>query len=589
MQLWCLTRIRIRRAPLPGPVSPPVRDLALVLPALLFLLLACFAPLVDFLAESLFSPLPSLAPFQRLIASTAYLHVVAYTIGMSALVGGCCVVLGYPLAYQLATAGPRWRTLLLLGVALPFLTSVLVRSYAWMVILGQHGLLNQLLLQTGLVSAPLWLLYRPGGVLIGMVHVLLPYAVLPLASVLRSLSRRQAWAAASLGAGPLRTFLFVLLPQSWPGMVAGFLLVFVLSLGFFVTPALLGGERDLFIAQLIQAQVRTFLNWPFAAVLALLLLLTTVGALALITRAVPLSALFGFADTQLQTPTGGPTWRVRRVGPWIAHLLGPLDRLPFERPVLAPAAALTLAFLVAPTLVVVPLSLTAAPYLSFPPAGYSLRWYSTLLGVPAWGHAVVASLQVATLSTLISLALGVPAAYGLVRGALPARRLIYGLLLLPLVLPTIVLGIGMYRLALPLGLVGAPPALALAHSVLSLPVVVLVMVAALSGIDPLLERAAASLGAPPLRSFWLITLPLIRPGVLSAAALAFLISFDELVLTLFLGGAPLVTLPLKLWEGAREELSPALAAAATLMLSATCVGLGLAGLAQRRRGAADER
>jgi ABC-type spermidine/putrescine transport system permease subunit I len=163
---------------------------------------------------------------------------------------------------------------LIIVLLLPFWTSVLVRSYAWMVLLGRKGLVNETLIATGLIDAPLKLLNTPFAVHIAMIHILLPYMILPIASVLRQIDGALLRAAAGLGAPPRRVFLQVVLPLSIPGVAAGVLLVFVLSLGFYITPALVGGPRDLMLSMLIAQQV-DLLNWPYAACLSTALLAAT--------------------------------------------------------------------------------------------------------------------------------------------------------------------------------------------------------------------------------------------------------------------------------------------------------------------------
>ena len=189
-----------------------------------------------------------------------------------------CALLGYPLAYLMATTSARARLVLGAAVMIPFWTSVLARSLAWVILLGRRGVVNEWLLASGLIGAPLPLLFNSIGVQIGMVHVLLPFMVLPVWSVLMRIDPALPRAARSLGATPARTFLEVSLPLSLPGLVAGSVLVFMLAVGFYITPALLGGDRDITIAGLIEMVVRDLLDWPFGAMLSLTLL-AIVGAI----------------------------------------------------------------------------------------------------------------------------------------------------------------------------------------------------------------------------------------------------------------------------------------------------------------------
>ncbi len=201
-----------------------------------------------------------------------FVDVLGRTAKISAVVTLACLILGYPLAYGLARATPGTANLLMIFVLLPFWTSVLVRSSAWAVLLQSHGVINDVLTGTGLTAHPLPLIYNRAGVYIAMTHVLLPFLVLPLYGVMKGVPPNTRRAALSLGAAPTAAFLRVYLPQTLPGVVAGCLLVFVLALGYYVTPALVGGARDQMISAFIAFYTSQSLNWGMAAALCLLLL-----------------------------------------------------------------------------------------------------------------------------------------------------------------------------------------------------------------------------------------------------------------------------------------------------------------------------
>ena len=178
---------------------------------------------------------------------------------------------------------PRWAPIILVLILLPFWTSVLVRSYAWMVLMGRHGLINEALTALGLLDRPLRILNTPLATQIAMVHILLPYMVLPIANALRQIDPSLARAAAGLGATPFATFRQITLPLSMPGVAAGMLLVFVLALGFYITPAMVGGPREITLSMLIAQQVDQ-LNWAYAATLSAVLLATALGIIAVCYR-----------------------------------------------------------------------------------------------------------------------------------------------------------------------------------------------------------------------------------------------------------------------------------------------------------------
>ena len=218
----------------------------------------------------------SLRAFERAAADALYLGVLLETLKLSLIVAAICLVLAYPAAYFLATASRGWAALGFACLLLPFWSSILVRTYAWTIVLGRNGLVNRLLLETGLIAEPLALLNNEAGVVVGMVHVLLPYMVFPIYSAMLRVDRDLLRAAEGLGASGWSVFRRVFLPLTLPGIVAGTALVFILSLGFYITPALLGGGKVVMIAVLIEQQVRQFLEWGFAAALSILLLVSAV-------------------------------------------------------------------------------------------------------------------------------------------------------------------------------------------------------------------------------------------------------------------------------------------------------------------------
>ena len=256
----------------------------LVAPAVAVLGIVFVYPVFWLLLRSFSDPLWGLQNFRALIDHPVYLRALANTVVVSGTVTVFCLLLGYPLAYTIANARPRVRRLLVFAVLIPFWTSLLVRTFAWMVLLQQKGLINQTLLQLSLIERPLTLIYNRIGVIIGMVHILLPFMVLPLYSVLTRIDQSYTSAAASLGAPPVRNFLRVYLPLSLPGVLTGTVLVFVVGLGYYITPALLGGPGDTMIAQLIEMQVAEFGRWGLAGALAVILLLGTSVTFALVQR-----------------------------------------------------------------------------------------------------------------------------------------------------------------------------------------------------------------------------------------------------------------------------------------------------------------
>jgi putative spermidine/putrescine transport system permease protein len=276
------------------PTAPVNRWALLVLPAAVFLVVFYVVPLIDMSARSVTEPPGAgVSNYARFFEEEAYVRVLANTFWIAVVTTVVCLMIGFPFAYLMAIAPGRIAGLLLIAVLLPFWSSVLVRTFAWQVILRDTGIINNFLLDVGVVAEPLPLVRTTTGVIIGMTHILLPFMVLPIWAVLRRVDPEYGRAAANLGASPATAFRRIVLPLSLPGVLAGCLLVFVLALGFYITPALLGGPRDQMISQLIVEQVDRRLDWGFATAMSVLLMAATFAILFVASRAVRIQDVFG--------------------------------------------------------------------------------------------------------------------------------------------------------------------------------------------------------------------------------------------------------------------------------------------------------
>ena len=249
--------------------------LFLLMPVLIFLCFIYIYPIVRMLSQSFMDPDFTLKHYSEIMHSTVYYKVFFLTFKISVVVTLFCLFLGYPIAYLLANVPQKISNILTLFVIIPLWTSILVRTYAWMVLLGRKGVLNQLFINIGLIETPIKMMHNTFGVYVGMVQILMPFMVLPIYSVMRGIDRNLITAAYSRGARPTRAFLEIYLPLSLPGIVSGSTLVFIIALGFFITPALLGGIKDVMISMFIERQVNDFLNWGMASALSVVLLFLT--------------------------------------------------------------------------------------------------------------------------------------------------------------------------------------------------------------------------------------------------------------------------------------------------------------------------
>jgi putative spermidine/putrescine transport system permease protein len=522
---------------------------------------------------------------------------VARTVDISLQTTAICAVLGYVYARVLVGAGGRRRAVLLALLVVPFLTSTLVRTYGWVILLGGTSPLPKLV-SRALPGADVQLLYTRTGLLVGMAQIMLPLFVLPLYAVWSAVPASLTRASRTLGANRVEAFLRVELPLTLPGAAAGAVLVFITSLGFFIAPALLGGDADTMAAQLMDNEIYREVDLAGAAVIATMLLVAVLLCVAVFRVAYPLELLFVQSARQAAPARrrllAGLPGRVLERPPLAAWrdslrrgrltVTAAASRAPWA-PMAALGGGLIAAFLVLPLFVVLPVAFSGDSFLVFPPERLGLRWFEAVRSDPAWRQVVANSLLTGTLATGIAVAVGLPVAFALVRSRL--HRGVKGLLVLlaavPILVPIAVLALGVFAWLLDLRLSGGTVVLALAHAMLGVPFVIFIAMAALRDLDVRLERAARSLGAGAVRTLRLVTLPLVRPAVLAGMLFAFLQSFDELLIARAVTDEASATLPVKLWEGANQEISPALAAVSVISIAVTLAAATAMAMARRRR------
>jgi putative spermidine/putrescine transport system permease protein len=264
------------RSGLSRPWTPTVGSSLLFTVPLVFLVVFFGWPLLMVVARSFTDPSPGLQNYLQVVTQPAYFRVLVYTFEVAASVTVLCLVISYPVASVMARARGRAFSLLTVIVLIPFWTSAVIRGFAWLMLMQRAGPINLVLLKWHVLDQPLQMIHTAAAVQIGMVHVLLPFMILPLVSAFRGIDKTYMQAARLLGAGPVRAFLHVYLPLSMPGVIAGCAIVFIMALGFYIIPALLGGSEDTMIAVLIEQQVDVVVNWGVASAVASILLVATV-------------------------------------------------------------------------------------------------------------------------------------------------------------------------------------------------------------------------------------------------------------------------------------------------------------------------
>ncbi|MCM2477255.1 ABC transporter permease subunit [Rhizobium sp. CG5] len=557
----------------------------LLIPAAAFLAFIYVWPLIDLFRLSVGGPTWS-THFERVFSVPLYWQSLVRTMEISFTVAGLCLVFGYPTALLIHRSRGIVQVLVATAVVLPYFIAILIRTYAWMVLLGRNGPLNKIAMWLGIFQEPAQLLFNRGSVLLGMTAVLLPLMVLSIYSSVSRIDQGLTRAALASGAGPIAVFWRVLLPLTMPGMGAGFLLVFVTALGFFITPTLLGGPGDQMFAMHITQQADFLTSEGFLQALAVVLLLITLIVVGVAGRFLGFEFIWGggkLTDAKPTTPKGSKAARGNTLGMMAADTIGwPLLRLLGRLPASAgewtvrAMGGLVILMLILPIIVVIIISFSSASFLTFPPPGFSLRWYEKFFSDSEWMAAFTASLTIAAMSAFIAVVFGASAAMGIVRSSIKSKTAIMLLLVSPIIVPPVVLGLSLYSLFLHFDLIGSMFGLAGAHAIGGIPLVVVIIAASLQGVDSKLEQAAAIHGASPLTVFRKVTLPAIGPGLAAASFFAFLHSFDELVLSLFLSSAQLKTLPLRLWADVNYQLNPVLAVVSTLEVLLVVGGILLA-------------
>jgi ABC-type spermidine/putrescine transport system permease subunit I len=551
-----------------------VNPLWLAIPGILFLLVFFVYPVCSLLLLSVTDPDTgqwAVKSYTRILNTDVYLRVLGITFRIAAQTACLSLIIAYPLAYWVASLPERVRNKALLLVIIPFWTSYLVKTFAWMIMLGRMGVINSILMGTELIKEPLPLLHNEFGVLVGMVHTMVPLAVMTMLPVMTSIDRRLTSAAQTLGASPSKAFWLVYFKLSLPGVTAGGLLVFISSLGFFIVPAFLGGRQQTMLAQLIITQVSELLNWSFAGALSIMMLVTTLTAVFFY------DLIFGISSIAGKEGSESSHSKIRIFGLQLleyistaANILSQLSQLMLGRYVserlLAVFAWLIIGFLVMPTLLVIPIGFTKSDFLEFPPPGYSLRWFETYFNSALWLTATSRSFIVAFLAACLATAFGAGTALALAKSSSRWAGFIFGFFLAPMIVPRIVIAVGMFYLFARIGLVASNAGLVIGHTVLSLPFTVVTIGAILKTYDMRLDQAASTLGANRVRTLIHITLPVIKGGLIAAFLFAFITSFDELTVAIFISGGLATTLPKQMWDDMILQLNPTLAAVSTVVL-----------------------
>lgn len=550
----------------------------LVIPGVLFLSAFLLYPSFQLLIVSFKDPVSgqwTLKAFSKVFAGGVYTRTLGSTFVVALQTTLWCIFAGYPLAYWLARLRPRRQRVAALFVLLPFWTSALVKNFAWLVFLGRNGVANDLLASLGMEPAEL--LFQRSTVVFSMVHTMLPLAVVVMLPIMNQIERQLTQAADTLGASAPQQFWRIYLPLSMPGVAAAGLLVFISALGFFITPTLLGGAKDTMLSQLIIVQINQLQNWQMGAAIAVMLVLAALVTCFIYDRTFGLSTLSGASSDRRQREGV-----MRSIGLGLGRLMGNLcDGLGrgygavfgnrSAQWMLSGYAWLVIVVLVVPILAFVPMAFTESDFLSFPPSGFSVKWFAAYLQSPLWLGATLRSFGIGLATALVTVPIATLAALGLARSRSRLGGLAFLLFMTPMIVPPIVISVSLFYLFAQLSLVATNLGIIIGHTVIALPMAFVVLLATFKHYDWRLDQAAATLGATPWRVFSKITLPLIKGGIFAGLVTAFLQSFEELTVAMFIGGGLKTTLPKQMWDDILLQVTPTLAAASVVVLLIVCV------------------
>jgi spermidine/putrescine transport system permease protein len=537
------------------------------LPPFLWLGLFFIVPLILMFALSfradmhgeLFSFSPTLKQYQTIFAVGSYWRLLGISIAMAFGVALIATALAFPIAYFLVFRAGRAAGLCLMLLLIPFWTSFLLRVMSWKFLLGSEGAINSLLIYLGVIAEPIGgLLYSRTAVIIALVYVWVPFAALPICAALQRIQPELVEAAADLGATSWRRFWTIIFPLSFPGVLAAFFMVFIPTVGEYVTPLLVGGSRGTMFGNIIQEFFTRNANWPRGAALSVVMLAVTLLLVAFARRFVNVKA------TRMTATLSSVSEPAR-----FSLLTGYF--------------VLLIVLLYLPLAVLFLFSLNEGTSLSFPLQGLTFQWYEQVFSSPPLLRSALNSILVAAGSSCAATVLGTAVALLTMRFSFRGGQLLFALAMLPLVVPVVILAVALLVLFLAVGIDRSLWTIAIAHTVVALPYVILIVAAGLAGFDSDLEEAAMDLGAPYGKVILNVVLPLIAPSIVSAWLVAVTVSLDEFALALFLTGTE-QTFPVYLYGQLRyASRLPVMIAFAVLMMMGTLI-LVLVAEWIRRRG-----
>ncbi len=536
------------------------------------------------------------------IETNLYLRQTWLTIEISLVTAIFSLLLGYPIAYYLARMERPWlRSLLLITIISSLWVTYVIRAYAWQVILASGGILSSVGVRLGLLAEPQS--FYPGywGLVVGMVYVFLPFMILTLYSSIRNIDGELLEASKNLGAGPTTTFRRVTLPLSRNGIVSGLALVFILALGAYVMPRLLGSSAERTLPVLIEAQIMGEQNYPFGAAMSIGLIIVVLAFLWVIIKLTNVTAS-SLGGSEVAEPDGGrpdsTAYKGSTVGSSLRSglasvsssvglsrtvsivwqqtesLVTRVDARTRERVIWTASrlyVAATMTFIAAPLGIIIAVSVTPEQFLTFPPGGFSMQWYVEFFTDASWVVALLNSLGIAGAAALLSTTIGGTLAFALDRYGYRWGTIFGTFGVLPILVPPVIVGVAFLVFFLELGLAGSRTSIIVAHGIFYAPFPFILISQGLDELNRTYEEAAMNLGASPIQTIRTITFPLLQANVVSGALFAFILSLNEYIIAWLLSLFLVDTIPIQIFNSLRYGYSPTIAAASVVFIALTVV------------------
>lgn len=494
---------------------------------------------------------PTLKNYLSIFTSWTVQLLTFKTLAVSATAALVATCVAYPLAYYISRKLTTGKSIAALMIVIPLWISLLMRIFAWRVILGEHGIFNGVLMWAGIIDEPSSLfLYNPVAVILTMTSILIPYVFISAFTAIERVPFSLVEAARDNGASALKTFTTVVWPLTRQGTGIGLALAFLMAVGDFVTPSMVGGLNGTMLGMVISSQFGMGANWPLGAAISVYLLVLVGFVLGVLFR------LTGARGVLTEVDVGAAAV----VKPWKdlrgrERLLRAVGRIVFLLPYV---------YLYAPLIVITIFSFNNSTVQSLPLSGFTWKWYAALPGDKALISAVLLTFKLALSVTILGTVIATAFAFILVGWQGRLSSLVENLVALPVAVPGVVLGISMVMIATLFGVAPGIGRLLLGHIVFVMPVVLLVILARLRRIDESYALASRDLGAGWWTTFLRIQFPMIRSAVVGGALLGFTLSVDEVMVSLFLTGTQ-PTLPVYVWNQTRFGFTPSVNAIFTVI------------------------